>query len=95
MADPILIAKADKNEIYLLPKLANRHGLIAGATGTGKTVTLQTLAENFSARGVPVHDAGPAYREDRSPEPHPYRRDPAGRQLPHHWRAFRTGAARR
>src|SRR5689334_22762119 len=54
MSDPILIAKADKNEIYLLPKLANRHGLIAGATGTGKTVTLQTLAENFSARGVPV-----------------------------------------
>lgn len=54
MADPILIAKSDKNEIYLLPKLANRHGLIAGATGTGKTVTLQTLAENFSARGVPV-----------------------------------------
>ena len=54
MADPILVAKADKNEIYLLPKLANRHGLIAGATGTGKTVTLQTLAENFSARGVPV-----------------------------------------
>ena len=38
----------------LLPKMANRHGLIAGATGTGKTVTLQTLAENFSARGVPV-----------------------------------------
>ena len=54
MADPILIAKSDKDEIYLLPKLANRHGLIAGATGTGKTVTLQTLAENFSARGVPV-----------------------------------------
>jgi DNA helicase HerA-like ATPase len=54
MADPILIAKSDKNDIYLLPKLANRHGLIAGATGTGKTVTLQTLAENFSARGVPV-----------------------------------------
>ena len=53
MSDPILIAKA-KEEIYLLPKMANRHGLIAGATGTGKTVTLQTLAENFSARGVPV-----------------------------------------
>src|ERR1700760_2221120 len=53
MSDPILIAKA-KDEIYLLPKMANRHGLIAGATGTGKTVTLQTLAENFSARGVPV-----------------------------------------
>src|SRR5581483_11314076 len=54
MADPILIAKSDKEELYLLPKLANRHGLIAGATGTGKTVTLQTLAENFSAQGVPV-----------------------------------------
>src|SRR3982750_2055901 len=53
MTNPILIAKA-KEEIYLLPKMANRHGLIAGATGTGKTVSLQTLAENFSARGVPV-----------------------------------------
>jgi DNA helicase HerA-like ATPase len=54
MTDPILIAKSEKTDLYLLPKLANRHGLIAGATGTGKTVTLQTLAENFSARGVPV-----------------------------------------
>ncbi len=54
MNDPILIAQADKESLYLLPKMANRHGLIAGATGTGKTVTLQTLAENFSARGVPV-----------------------------------------
>ncbi len=53
MNDPILIAQAAK-PIYLLPKMANRHGLIAGATGTGKTVTLQTLAENFSARGIPV-----------------------------------------
>ena len=53
MTEPILLAKAD-NEIFLLPGMANRHGLIAGATGTGKTVTLQTLAENFSARGVPV-----------------------------------------
>ncbi len=53
MSDPILIAKA-KDPIYLLPKMANRHGLIAGATGTGKTVTLQTLAESFSTRGVPV-----------------------------------------
>ncbi len=51
--EPILIAQS-KEPIYLLPKMANRHGLIAGATGTGKTVTLQTLAENFSARGVPV-----------------------------------------
>ena len=53
MAEPILIAQS-KEEIFLLPKMANRHGLIAGATGTGKTVTLQTLAENFGARGVPV-----------------------------------------
>ena len=43
MNDPIYIAQA-KEPIYLLPKLANRHGLLAGATGTGKTVTLQTLA---------------------------------------------------
>src|SRR5246500_2371774 len=54
MNDPILIAKAGTEDICLLPKMANRHGLIAGATGTGKTVTLQTLAESFSARGVPV-----------------------------------------
>ena len=54
MTDPILIAKSGKQPIWLLPKMANRHGLIAGATGTGKTVTLQTLAENFSERGVPV-----------------------------------------
>jgi DNA helicase HerA-like ATPase len=53
MADPILIAKADQ-DLFLLPQLANRHGLIAGATGTGKTVTLQRLAEGFSRIGVPV-----------------------------------------
>src|SRR3954465_5969160 len=53
MNDPILVAQGTE-PIYLLPKMANRHGLIAGATGTGKTVTLQTLAESFSARGVPV-----------------------------------------
>lgn len=53
MADPILIAK-DTEEIYLLPKMANRHGLIAGATGTGKSVTLRVLAEAFSWLGVPV-----------------------------------------
>jgi hypothetical protein len=51
--EPILVAQSEE-ATYLLPKMANRHGLIAGATGTGKTVTLQTLAENFSARGVPV-----------------------------------------
>src|SRR5690242_5498662 len=53
MVEPILVAQS-KEPIFLLPKMANRHGLIAGATGTGKTVTLQTLAENFSARGVAV-----------------------------------------
>jgi uncharacterized protein len=53
MADPIRIAKSE-NFLGILPKMANRHGLIAGATGTGKTVTLQTLAEGFSSIGVPV-----------------------------------------
>ena len=51
MTEPILIAQG-KEPIFLLPKMANRHGLIAGATGTGKTVTLQTLAEIFSAASV-------------------------------------------
>ena len=54
MADPILIAKNGATECLLLPALANRHGLITGATGTGKTITLQTMAENFSRIGVPV-----------------------------------------
>ena len=54
MASPLLVAKSGKTELVLLPALANRHGLIAGATGTGKTVTLQTLAEQFSRIGVPV-----------------------------------------
>jgi len=53
MADSIFVAKAER-ELDLLPKMANRHGLIAGATGTGKTVTLQVLAEGFSRIGVPV-----------------------------------------
>lgn len=47
------IAQSDKN-LYLLPNMANRHGLIAGATGTGKTVTMKVLAESFSDMGVPV-----------------------------------------
>lgn len=51
--EPLLIGKAQK-PVYLLPRMANRHGFIAGATGTGKTVTLQVLAENFSRIGVPV-----------------------------------------
>jgi len=51
----IWIANTDEGEEqYLLPKMANRHGLIAGATGTGKTVTLKVLAEAFSDMGVPV-----------------------------------------
>jgi DNA helicase HerA-like ATPase len=54
MAEPILIAKNAATQCELLPALANRHGLITGATGTGKTVTLQTLAESFSRIGVPV-----------------------------------------
>ena len=54
MSAPLLIAKNSQVELALLPALANRHGLITGATGTGKTVTLQTLAENFSRIGVPV-----------------------------------------
>ena len=43
-----------RRPVYLRPKMANRHGLIAGATGTGKTVSLQILAEAFSNHGVPV-----------------------------------------
>ena len=54
MTDPILIAKNAKAELVLLPQLANRHGLITGATGTGKTVTLQTMAQGLSKIGVPV-----------------------------------------
>ncbi|MDR1712275.1 MAG: DUF853 domain-containing protein [Propionibacteriaceae bacterium] len=49
----IWVAKGDE-PVYLLPKMANRHGLIAGATGTGKTTTLKVLAEGFSDAGVPV-----------------------------------------
>ncbi|MRR38314.1 DUF853 family protein, partial [bacterium] len=51
--EALLIARGEK-EVSLLPKMANRHGLVAGATGTGKTVTLRVLAERFSAIGVPV-----------------------------------------
>ena len=54
MPSPLLVAKSDKTELALLPALANRHGLITGATGTGKTVTLQALAQRFSEIGVPV-----------------------------------------
>ena len=54
MADPLPIARHGELEIDLLPALANRHGLITGATGTGKTVTLQVIAERMSGIGVPV-----------------------------------------
>ncbi len=54
MSTPLLIARTLDNELSLLPAMANRHGLITGATGTGKTVTLQKLAESFSRIGVPV-----------------------------------------
>ena len=56
MSDPLLIAQGDE-PLYLLPALSNRHGLVAGATGTGKTVTLQVMAESFSRIGVPVFAA--------------------------------------
>ena len=54
MAEPLLIAKNPQTELVLLPDIANRHGLIAGATGTGKTVTLQVSPRAFRALGVPV-----------------------------------------
>ena len=51
----IWVANNDKGEnIFILPKMANRHGLVAGATGTGKTITLKVMAESFSDMGVPV-----------------------------------------
>jgi DNA helicase HerA-like ATPase len=54
MAAPLCIARHEQTDLELLPALANRHGLITGATGTGKTITLQVLAERFSSIGVPV-----------------------------------------
>ncbi len=50
----ILLAKSGEQDIFLYPQMANRHGLIAGVTGSGKTVTLKVLAESFSSMGVPV-----------------------------------------
>src|SRR5262245_26409387 len=54
MTEPILVAKKDASEFFLLPQMANRHGVITGATGTGKTVTLQRIADEFSRLGIPV-----------------------------------------
>ncbi len=50
----IVIAKAGDKEYYIVPKMANRHGIIAGSTGSGKTITLKVMAESFSECGVPV-----------------------------------------
>lgn len=50
----ILVGKSEKFDSYLLPNMANRHGIISGASGSGKTVTLKVLAEGFSSCGVPV-----------------------------------------
>ncbi|RIX48192.1 MAG: DUF853 family protein [Rhodocyclales bacterium GT-UBC] len=54
MSDPLYLAKSEEGYPALLPQMANRHGLITGATGTGKTVTLQSMAERLSYAGVPV-----------------------------------------
>ncbi|HEY4049995.1 MAG TPA: helicase HerA-like domain-containing protein [Acidobacteriaceae bacterium] len=56
MADPMLIAQGE-HSLSLLPGMADRHGSVAGATGTGKTVTLQVIAEHFNRQGVPVFAA--------------------------------------
>ena len=50
----IWIGKSGEEKVFIYPRMANRHGMIAGATGTGKTVTLKVLAESFSDCGVPV-----------------------------------------
>src|SRR5512132_3269576 len=54
MPDPLIIARNPDTNVVLLPAMSNRHGLITGATGTGKTVTLQVIAERLSGIGVPV-----------------------------------------
>ena len=68
MSEPLLVAKNDKTEVFLLPQMANRHGLITEATDTGKTITLQVLAEHFSSIGVPcfmsdIKATCPAFRK--------------------------------
>ncbi len=54
MSEPLYLAKSEEGYPALLPQMANRHGLITGATGTGKTITLQSIAERLSFAGVPV-----------------------------------------
>ena len=53
-SEKILVGKNNEKECYILPKMANRHGLITGASGSGKTITLKVMAESFSDAGVPV-----------------------------------------
>ncbi len=74
MSEGILIGGSDAGQISLDPKYANRHGLVAGATGTGKTVTLQCLAEGFSDLGIPVFLAdikGDVSGISQAGKPHP------------------------
>ena len=74
MSDGILIGGSEAGQVFLNPRYANRHGLVAGATGTGKTVTLQCLAEGFSDLGVPVFLAdvkGDISGMSQSGKPHP------------------------
>jgi DNA helicase HerA-like ATPase len=74
MNEGILIGGSDAGQIFLNPRYANRHGLVAGATGTGKTVTLQCLAEGFSDLGIPVFLAdvkGDVSGISQAGKPHP------------------------
>ena len=74
MSDGILIGGSDAGQVFLNPRYANRHGLVAGATGTGKTVTLQCLAEGFSDLGIPVFLAdvkGDVSGISQAGKPHP------------------------
>jgi DNA helicase HerA-like ATPase len=74
MDEGILIGGSDAGKIFLNPRYANRHGLVAGATGTGKTVTLQCLAEGFSDLGIPVFLAdvkGDVSGVSQAGKPHP------------------------
>lgn len=50
----IVIGKSNEKELYIVPKMANRHGIITGASGSGKTTTVKVMAESFSDAGIPV-----------------------------------------
>ena len=67
MTQDLLIGSGEAAS-YLLAQYANRHGLVAGATGTGKTITLQVLAEGFSEIGVPVVTGPPVRSSSNTPE---------------------------